>query len=736
MHNQSRSAFQKPLALPWIQGIGACTLGLSLGSGLNLLVPGVAGAEPLAPIAAEVSEQALMAPAADASLDLAALQSSGGVGSVMAAAPDTAPQGSVLVPLMAANSGVGTLEPAQGYVWEDPRLNLNRSQTLRGDAVRESGPVSIEAAGLGLNAVGLMGAAQPGPESSRNLLGQNLLGQNLLGQTLPESREVNPPDPSGDRFPQPLPDLTPDSDDRPVLDGTPEPSQSLPTPGSGVTVEITRIEVLGSTAYGAETLAEITAPFENRPLTLEELQSVADQVTQLYLNDGYITSRAVLVDQEIVDGVVQIQVIEGMLAEITIEGTERLSQDYIEDRIRLGAKVPLRTDQLEDQLRLLRVDPLIANIEASLRASDKVGQSVLGVRIVEAPNIVGSIGTDNYSPESVGGQRTRAAVTYNNLMGNGESLTGTWDRSYIGGSDVFRLSYKMPVNARNGTVQFQTTTDRNEITQKPFDVFDIAGKTDRYEFTYRQPIIRNPRQELALSIGYSYQKSQTFVLNTPTRIGTTTGAETDGVTRTSIIKFSQDFVRRDASGAWAFQSQFSFGTDWLGATTQDDDIPDGQFFSWLSQGQRVQRLNNDHLLIIQGDLQFASGPMLGSQQFVVGGGQSVRGYRQNARAADSGWRFSIEDRWTVRRNEAGRSLLQLAPFFDAGLVWNHRANPNALSSDTRFLAGVGLGLLWQPLPKLNIRVDYGIPLVGISDNGSDTLQSRGLYFTVGYNFAR
>jgi len=150
----------------------------------------------------------------------------------------------------------------------------------------------------------------------------------------------------------------------------------------------------------------------------------------------------------------------------------------------------------------------------------------------------------------------------------------------------------------------------------------------------------------------------------------------------------------------------------------------------------VQRLNDNHLLIIQGDLQFASGPMLGSQQFVIGGGQSVRGYRQNARAADSGWRFSIEDRWTVRRNEAGRSLLQLAPFFDAGLVWNDRNNPNALSSDKRFLAGVGLGLLWQPLPTLNVRVDYGVPLVGISDNGSDSLQSRGLYFTVGYNFAR
>ena len=547
--------------------------------------------------------------------------------------------------------------------------------------------------------------------------------------TIPET------DPNRDRFPQPLPPQRPSIDGgEPVLENVPTPGQSLPNPGSGVTVEIQRIEVVGSSIYSPEALAEITEPYGNQALTLEDLQQVADQITQRYLNDGYITSRAVLVDQEIVDGVVQIQVIEGSLAEIRIEGTERLSQNYIKDRINLGAKTPLRTDALEDQLRLLRVDPNIANLEASLRASDQVGQSILSVRIVESPNVGGSIGSDNYSPESVGGQRTRAEVYYRNIMGNGETISGSWDRSYIGGSDVFRLTYRMPVNARNGTVQFQTTIDRNEITQVPFDGFDISGETERYDFTYRQPIIRNPRQEFALSLSYTYQDSQTFVLNTGTRIGSTTGAEIDGTTRTSVVKFGQDYVRRDASGAWAFQSQFSFGNSWLGSTTQDGDIPDSQFFSWLSQGQRVQRVNDRNLLIIQGDLQFASGPMLGSQQFVIGGGQSVRGYRQNARAADSGWRFSVEDRFTVRRDEAGQPKLQLAPFFDAGLVWNYRTNPNGLSQDTRFLAGAGLGLIWQPLSDFNVRVDYGIPLVGVSDRGNDSLQSRGLYFTLGHTF--
>lgn len=644
-------------------------------------------------------------------------------------------------------------------------------------ALETQNPVTTGTMDLGISAPDFSGASFSGENfSGESLSGKSLSGENslvldrfpgnqspdgtpvgtLVGARVgtPEGTPVNldrtlaqvaPPantpsldpsrvDPNRDRFPQPLPQPQPDTPAPEVLDRPSTPGESLPGPGSGVTVQVNRIEVLGSTLYSPEELATLTAPYEGKPLTLEDLQAVADSITQRYLNEGYITSRAILVDQEIVDGVVQIQVVEGTLGEITIEGTRRVSRQYIEDRIRLGAQTPLRVDKLEDQLRLLRVDPMLANLEATLRASEKVGESLLMVRVVEAPNWGGSLGTDNYSPESVGGQRTKSEIYYRNIMGNGETITGSWDRSYIGGSNVFRLGYRMPVNARNGTVQFQTTIDRNDITQVPFSVFDIAGNTERYDLNYRQPIIRNPRQELALSVGYTYQRSQTFVRNVGTRIGNTTGAETDGTTRSSIIKFGQDYVRRDASGAWAFQSQFSFGTNWLGATTQGGNIPDSQFFSWLSQGQRVQRVGNRQLLIIQGDLQFASGPMLGSQQFVVGGGQSVRGYRQNARAADSGWRFSVEDRITVRRNEAGRALLQLAPFFDAGMVWNHRRNPNGLSNDKRFLAGTGLGVIWQPLPTLNVRFDYGIPLVGIKDIGSDTFQSRGLYFTVGYTY--
>jgi hemolysin activation/secretion protein len=136
---------------------------------------------------------------------------------------------------------------------------------------------------------------------------------------------------------------------------------------------------------------------------------------------------------------------------------------------------------------------------------------------------------------------------------------------------------------------------------------------------------------------------------------------------------------------------------------------------------------------LQADLQLATAPLLSSQQFVLGGGQSVRGYSQNLRSGDNGFRFSAENRFTVGRNDLGRTVLQLAPFFDTGVVWKNENNPNPVADGT-FLAGAGLGILWQPTPKLDIRFDWGVPIVSVNDDVKDEFQDHGLYFNVNYRY--
>jgi hemolysin activation/secretion protein len=540
-------------------------------------------------------------------------------------------------------------------------------------------------------------------------------------QPLPERR------PDDDRFLQPLPPALPTApgEDAPVLpeETPPADTDGLPADGTA-SLFVQQINVTGSTIFDAEDFAPITAPVEGREATVEELRQVADQITQLYLDGGYITTRAVLVEQEVEAGVIEIRVIEGSLEAIEIEGNQRVNTSYIRSRVALGGRTPLNQGQLEDQLRLLRLDPLFENVEASLRAGTGLGQSILVVRVQEADPFFGSVGVDNYSTPSVGSERVGFLGGFRNVSGLGDQLTLSYYRSTTGGSNVYDVVYRMPVNPMNGTFQLRVAPSDFRITDPEFaDILDSSGFTNEYELSFRQPFVRTPREEFALSLGFTYRDADTqaaFIGFPDSRVF--------GESTTSVFRFGQDYVRRDPGGAWAVRSQFSVGTSLFDATT--DGTPNGEFFSWLGQLQRVQILNPDNLLIIQADVQLTPDALLASEQFAIGGGQSLRGYRQNARLGDNGFRLSVENRTTLVRDEAGAPRLQVAPFADIGSVWNDDSNPADLPDET-FLAGVGLGVLWTPFQGMDVRLDYGVPLVYLDDRGRN-VQDNGFYFSVNY----
>jgi hemolysin activation/secretion protein len=494
------------------------------------------------------------------------------------------------------------------------------------------------------------------------------------------------------------------------------PTDSPATPS--VTIPVQRIEVTGSSIFKEADFAPLVQPFEGKSLSLEALRQVADSVTQLYLDAGFITSRAVLVDQVITNGLVQIRVIEGSLETIEIEGNQRVRSSYIRSRVRLGSRTPLNQAKLEDQLRLLRLDPLFENVEASLRAGSGLGQSILTVRVTEANGLIGGVSADNYSTPTVGSERTGASLGYRNVTGNGDTFLGSYYRSTTGGSNQFDLSYQLPINAMNGTVLLRFAPDNYRITSRPpgFGALNIEGNAETYELSFRQPLVRSPREEFALSIGLTHRDGETLINDFLVDNSTT-----------SVIKFGQDYTRRDLRGAWSLRSQFSFGMGFLNATSGSE--PNGQFFSGLGQIQRVQILNSNNLLIVQADLQLTPDPLLSSQQFVMGGGQSLRGYRQNVRAGDNGFRLSIEDRLTLARNATGASIFQLRPFIDVGAVWN--VGSDRPLPRQNFLVGAGVGFLWEPMTNLNLRFDYALPLIDLSDRGENA-QDQGIYFSVNY----
>jgi hemolysin activation/secretion protein len=470
---------------------------------------------------------------------------------------------------------------------------------------------------------------------------------------------------------------------------------------------------------------------KQKSLSQQELETaIANTITLNYLEQGFITSRAEVVPSS--TETIMIKVIEGKITALQIQGRERLNQSYICNRLLRGITTPFNTLQLEDQLRLFRSDPLLNNVEASLRPTGNPGESLLRVKVEEAQPFSMGFSFDNYSPPSIGSEQLAVGLSYLNLTGIGDIVTASYQHSTTGGADILDVSYQVPLNARNGTLQLRVAPYWTEITQAPFDQLDIQGQTDRYELSYRQPLIRSTREELALSLGFTYQDGQTFVFeDRPFPFGI--GPDEDGVSRTSVFKFAQEYIHRDPLGSWLLRSEFGLGTSLFDATDNSGSIPDGQFFKWLAQAQRVQQLNQNLLLILQAELQLSADSLLPSQQLILGGGQSLRGFRQNVRSGDNGFRLSIENRWTVARNSAGSPIIQIAPFLDMGAVWNVPDNPNSIPEEN-VIAGAGLGFLWRDIFGLNglsLRLDYGLPLVEIEDRGNN-IQDDGLYFKINY----
>lgn len=547
------------------------------------------------------------------------------------------------------------------------------------------------------------------------------------------------------RQPQPLP-----IPELPTEEDSPTPLPEIPPSEipieAGKTIKIDKIEVLGSSIFTNKEFNPIITPLEGKTVTDEELREAINKITQLYLEKGYLNSRATL--GKIEDGIVQIQIIEGTIPDDQIEivGTERLYH-YVLNRVKLGISTPLNLRKLEDQLRLLKNDPLFDNVEASLRPPteetpipSKEGylqtQSRLIVKVKEADPFLGSFGIDNYSPPSIGGERMILDFSYRNLTGLGDRIYTSYRPRLEAFTTTYRIEggYDLPVNPKNGIVSLGTLVEQNRVIQGPpsgIEDFNINGNSQRYFVNFRQPFIRTPREEFALSWGFRYYQGRTFIEDQPQPFGF--GPNGKGITRTSVISFGQDYTYREPKGAWSLRSLFNVGIGVLDATENPSPIPDGQFFSWLLQGQRLQLINPNNLLIIQSDLQLTPNSLLSSEQFVIGGAQSVRGYRQNLLAGDNGFRLSVEDRVILARNQQQLPFFTLAPFFDMGVVWDNPNNPNEIIANHTFIAGLGLGFIVQPVDKMTIRLDYAPPLVDVDTRGQN-IQDYGFYFSVNYDF--
>lgn len=538
------------------------------------------------------------------------------------------------------------------------------------------------------------------------------------GQSGP-TRAADPPFPLA---PPSMPQLPP-----PVQAPEISPPPALKSPNveslrAGIRVFVKQVHVVGNTAFTAEQLKEVTAPYENRDLAMEDLEALRLAVTLHYVKQGYVTSGALLPDQEIRDGVVTLQVIEGKLADINIEGNRWFWKHYYTSRIRLGADQPLNISNLQERLQLLQSDPRLQRVNAELKPGVTQDQSVLNVRVTEQRPFHLFFEVNNYQSPTVGGLQGLVTMTGESLLGLGDRLSVQYGRSE-GVHPIINVRYEVPVTPWDTTVFAQYRRTKFAVKEGIFKELDIESDVNIYTVGARHPLFRSIDRELAVSVIGEHETNESSLLDHPFSF---IGGSKEGQFKVSALRVGQEYVQRSQHSVLSLSSRFSIGIGVLDATTTNDQrFADARFFAWLGQAHYLHTFESLRRTQVIGRtlLQVTPDHLFPLEQSAVGGRYSVRGYREYALVSDNSVQASLEGRIPIWSTDRRGDILFLAPFVDYGRVWNsHVENPQPQS-----LSSVGLGMVWNIWEGSHFEVYWGHQLKTLK-LGDGVLQDNGIHF--------
>lgn len=495
---------------------------------------------------------------------------------------------------------------------------------------------------------------------------------------------------------------------------------------AATTIAVREIRLQDNQLIPQPVLDSMLPAYSNRQVSAQELQELAQRLTSYLVGRGYVSSGVIVPDQKVSDGIVSLQVVVGHLTEAVIAGNHRLRDGYISRRLGDVYSSPLNVNDIASRLQVLEQDPRIGRIDAAVKPGTARGAAVLSLSIEERPAFGFSVGTDNYISPNVGNEQVRAEVHHLNLTGFGDTLQLTYSNAE--GFDGGTVAYAVPLTRWNTQLSLQFERSSSRIVTEPFASLDIEGDTTRYGAELRQPVFRSPQSELTLGLGLDVQKVQSFLLGEPFSFSV---ADDEGVSRTTAVSFSQEYVRSQATHVLALRSSFTFGIDALDASIGGPG--DGEFRYWLGQAQWLQKLGFwDSTLRVHGQLRLADDALPAYRKYALGGGRSVRGYRENLIVRDNGGLVTLEWSLPIARLafpglSRGQSdgELRLTPFVDYGAGWDHEQEDDALD-----IASVGIGVRWQLAANSYLELQAAKSLIEQPVGASGhVLQDDGIHFS-------
>lgn len=507
-----------------------------------------------------------------------------------------------------------------------------------------------------------------------------------------------------------------EKDQQPLLPRKAEPAKPLePAPfkaPSGLSVTVKEFRFAGNTLLSAEQLAPAVAPYLNRPLGMTELRKAAAAVAEAYRQAGWIV-RAYLPQQEILDGIVTIQIVEAVFAGAVLDGgaPQRFSKEaalrMIEAAQNKGEH--LNVEAIERALLLLDDLPGVS-ATGSMRAGRAKGETELALKLADEPLFRTEVGIDNTGSHSTGAERIFANLNVNSPFGFGDLVTA--NAVHTKGSDYLRLEGSLPVGSDGWRIGVNASYLTYKLVAPEFLALNGNGSSDVVGVLASYPLIRSRLNNLYFNATFDHK---TFDNRSLGAVTTRYSADTftGGLSGNIFDNFGGGGVN-SASVAYMDGKLNLAGSPNQAldaATTQAD----GHYNKLRYSASRQQVLTESVSLYAALSGQLAGKNLDSSEKFYLGGATGVRAYPASEAGGSEGKMLNMELRW---RLPGGFSLV---PFYDWGRVQVNRNNNfvGAPALNDLTLEGGGLALGWQADFGLNAKLTWARRM-GVNPNPTAT----------------
>lgn len=408
--------------------------------------------------------------------------------------------------------------------------------------------------------------------------------------------------------------------------------------------DVKQIIIEGAALLSDGDRAELAAPFIGQCVKSSDIERLLSNITQTYMDKGFISTRAYIQPQDLSKGILRILVVEGTVEKIIIDdGDENSSINLFTAFPGVeGDSLNLRDiEQGLDQIN--RISSNHATME--VKPGTKAGDSVIVIHNQKTRRLHGNFSFDNTGSSNTGENQVSFSAIADNTLGINDSFSFTHRRT-IGDkfknihSRMYTFNYSVPLGYLTLNAS-HTMTDYVTTIHPPGGDLLSSGNTDNTSVGAEYVVYRDAINLLSLAGTLTVKSTDNYLAGNFLEIASRTLSTFDlgGRWNTQVL-----------DGAMSLNIDYVIGLDIFNALEDPLGLakfaPHAQFRKWtlgLNWMRPFQLFEQNFLFNTALSAQYGVDALYGTEQFMVGNPSNVRGYRNTSISGDTGyyWRNDL-----------------------------------------------------------------------------------------------